>query len=343
MATPEHVKKTIQILSKVIKTPKLDEKLLTRPPIKFQRDIFESIIKTTGFMKNLFDKGSVDDAAMKSRDKKRAMFVKVLTLLELVSKKELGIDVDKILAGQESDKTNLMLQIVGRLAAKSDCVANNAKYVKAVNKKISGSSGAENKNSGTEVVKSGKTEKEAVKEEPVKAKEPSKRSRTNKPEAVDMKKSKTRQNSKSPTKTRERSKSPQKAQNQVQNDDTEENKNVEDNDARNPRLKVQRPPSAVASKRRQKQPVEAESDEVEIDEDELEAEIQAHDQRYENKGENEDIDENGRPKTSGGARPVTRSGRHHYDPFLVQRVGIKIRIFLRKFQRFTLFNAFFSL
>merc|ERR1712071_405912 len=64
-------------------------------------------------MKNLFEKGSVDDAAMKSRDKKRSMFVKVITLLE----------------------------IVGRLAAKSDCVANNAKYVKAVNKKI-GSGGS---------------------------------------------------------------------------------------------------------------------------------------------------------------------------------------------------------
>merc|ERR1712127_459757 len=164
-------------------------------------------------MKNLFEKGSIDDTAMKSRDKKRAMFVKVITLLELVSKKELGIEVDKILAGQESDKTNLMLQIVGRLAAKSDCVANNAKYEKAVNKKI-GSGGAEVKNSGTEVEKSAKVQKEAPKET-AKAKEPPKRSRTTKPEIIDPKKSKTRQNSKSPTKTRERSKSPQKAQ--VQN------------------------------------------------------------------------------------------------------------------------------
>ena len=77
-------------------------------------------------MKNLFEKGSTDDTAMKSRDKKRAMFVKVITLLELVSKKDLGIDVDKILAGHEAEKTNLMLQIVGRLAGKSDCIANNA-------------------------------------------------------------------------------------------------------------------------------------------------------------------------------------------------------------------------
>merc|ERR1711920_779071 len=89
-------------------------------------------------MKNLFERGSIDDAAMKSRDKKRAMFVKVITLLELVSKKDLGIDVDKILAGHEAEKTNLMLQIVGRLAGKADCIANNSKYVKAVNKKLSG-------------------------------------------------------------------------------------------------------------------------------------------------------------------------------------------------------------
>merc|ERR1711976_919928 len=102
-------------------------------------------------MKNLFEKGSIDDAAMKSRDKKRAMFVKVVTLLELVSKKDLGIDVDKILAGQEAEKTNLMLQIVGRLAGKADCVAHNAKYIKAVNKKLNEK--LEPKNSGLEVEK----------------------------------------------------------------------------------------------------------------------------------------------------------------------------------------------
>merc|ERR1712173_96412 len=108
-------------------------------------------------MKNLFEKGSIDDAAMKSRDKKRAMFVKVITLLELVSKKDLGIDVDKILAGHEAEKTNLMLQIVGRLAGKADCIANNSKYVKAVNKELSGEVGV--KNSGMEVREEKKEEK----------------------------------------------------------------------------------------------------------------------------------------------------------------------------------------
>jgi len=87
-------------------------------------------------MKGLFEKGSIDNEAMKSRDKKRSMFVKVITLLEIVSKKELGIDVDKILAGQEADKTNLMLQIVGRLAGKQEVVANNTKMVKATLKKL---------------------------------------------------------------------------------------------------------------------------------------------------------------------------------------------------------------
>merc|ERR1711931_183941 len=103
---PEYVKKTISSLERVIKSPKMDPKLLMRPPIKFQRDIFESIIKTTGFMKGLFEKGSIDNEAMKSRDKKRMMFVKIIPLIEIVSKKDLGIDVDKILAGQESEKTN---------------------------------------------------------------------------------------------------------------------------------------------------------------------------------------------------------------------------------------------
>lgn len=77
----------------------------------------------------------MDDEALKSRDKKRDMFVRVVTLLEVMTKKDLGIDPDKILAGQEPEKTNLMLQIIGRLAPKTD--SNHEKYVKAALKKLS--------------------------------------------------------------------------------------------------------------------------------------------------------------------------------------------------------------
>merc|ERR1712035_140734 len=63
-----------------------------------------------------------------------------------------------------------MLQIVGRLAGKADCIANNSKYVKAVNKKLSGGE-VGTKNSGLEVREEKKVEKVSEK---------SKKSRTRK-------------------------------------------------------------------------------------------------------------------------------------------------------------------
>merc|ERR1712168_434339 len=154
---PEYVKKTISSLERVIKSPKMDPKLLMRPPIKFQRDIFESVIKTTGFMKGLFNKKDIDNEAIKSRDKKRNMFVRVITLLEIMTKKELGIDADKILAGQDAEKTNLMLQIIGRLASKQ---TNTDKYVKATIKKLQGSTTGSNSTAKTEIKNEEKEQKE---------------------------------------------------------------------------------------------------------------------------------------------------------------------------------------
>merc|ERR1711974_304504 len=89
-------------------------------------------------MKGLFNKKDIDNEALKSRDKKRDMFIKVITLLEIMTKKDLGIDADKILAGQDSEKTNLMLQLVGRLAAKAETGQGSDKYVKVTLKKLAG-------------------------------------------------------------------------------------------------------------------------------------------------------------------------------------------------------------
>lgn len=87
-------------------------------------------------MKGLFKKEDINDEALKSRDKKRDMFIKVITLLELMTKKELGIKADKILQGQEADKTNLMLQIIGKFAGKPGIGESSKKYVKVTLEKL---------------------------------------------------------------------------------------------------------------------------------------------------------------------------------------------------------------
>lgn len=224
-------------------------------------------------MKGLFEKGSIDNEAMKSRDKKRMMFVKIITLIEIVSKKDLGIDVDKILAGQESEKTNLMLQVIGRLAGKPEVVAQNSKMVKATLKKLAADSPSETKVDKKEASRDAK-------------KSSSKESSKKKVEKVAAKEA-----------VQEEAEAPQPAE------------PVEPA----PKPKQRRPPSANASRRREamKSQAHVESDEVEIDDGEPDERGMGNDASP--------TDEEGRPMTSRGARPVTAGrGNSMNDPYLVQ-------------------------
>lgn len=123
-------------------------------------------------MKGLLSKKNIDNEALKNRDKKREMFVRVITLLEVMTKKDLGIDVDNILAGKEAEKTNLMLQIIGRLAAKQDISASNTKYVQAALKKLKSGNEKEVEEPKNDEPKIEKPKKSKSKEKPVE-KEPS--------------------------------------------------------------------------------------------------------------------------------------------------------------------------
>ena len=299
MPPPEYVQKSIKILERVIKSPKMDPKLLTRPPIKFQRDIFESITKTTGFMKGLFNKKDIDNEALKSRDKKRDMFIKVITLLEIMTKKDLGIDADKILAGQDAEKTNLMLQLVGRLASKADSGQSSDKYVKATLKKLAGDASG----STTNVEKSGKLKEEVEPE-----------SRTKEKESREQKEPKERSRSKSRQPAGKKEPSPAPTTKERSSSKQRPSKSKRDP---SPEKVPKRPPSANANRRRPKPTIQADQDEVEIEENEI---------SETNQQVGSDIDEgidglgqtqnSGRPMTSRGSRPTTAKNLN--DQFLVQ-------------------------
>ncbi|KAK2150783.1 hypothetical protein LSH36_389g01001 [Paralvinella palmiformis] len=126
---PKIMKKTQDSLEKYIKKPPLTEKLLSKPPFRFLHDIMTSVIKGTGFMKGLFTADELVSDNVKERERKVAFLQKVIDMVSLVLGKTISAKPGKIVAGQEAEKTNELLQALGEAIGKK---VNNDEYVKRV-------------------------------------------------------------------------------------------------------------------------------------------------------------------------------------------------------------------
>ncbi|XP_022084616.1 TRAF3-interacting protein 1-like isoform X2 [Acanthaster planci] len=108
----DFVKETQDTLGKLIKKPPLTEKLLRKPPFRFLHDIVTEVIRTTGFMKGLYSATEMDSQNVKDKENKIAFLQKAIDVVALVHQKPLPVKPSKIVAGQEPERTNELLQQV---------------------------------------------------------------------------------------------------------------------------------------------------------------------------------------------------------------------------------------
>ncbi|KAG7466792.1 hypothetical protein MATL_G00146110 [Megalops atlanticus] len=107
-------KKTQDTLGKVIKKPPLTEKLLSKPPFRYLHDIFSEVIRTTGFMKGLYTEAELKSDNVKDKDAKIAFLQKAIDVVTLVSGESLAVKPARVVAGHEPERTNELLQAIGR-------------------------------------------------------------------------------------------------------------------------------------------------------------------------------------------------------------------------------------
>ncbi|UJR33764.1 hypothetical protein I4U23_021191 [Adineta vaga] len=108
---PDIIKRTQDTLGQIINAPALTEKLLNRPPVQFLQDIVKSVMKKTEFFQGLYSDEELTSAYLKEgRDNKTLFMKKLVTAVYIAVKREPEVRVSKILAGQEAEKTNLLLQ-----------------------------------------------------------------------------------------------------------------------------------------------------------------------------------------------------------------------------------------
>ncbi|XP_041117424.1 TRAF3-interacting protein 1-like isoform X2 [Polyodon spathula] len=125
-------KKTQETLGKVIKKPPLTEKLLSKPPFRFLHDIFTEVIRTTGFMKGLYSELEMKSENVKDKEAKIAFLQKAIDVVIMVTSEPLSVKPGRVVSGHEPEKTNELLQAMGK------CCLNKLSSEDAVQRVLAG-------------------------------------------------------------------------------------------------------------------------------------------------------------------------------------------------------------
>ncbi|XP_036323872.1 TRAF3-interacting protein 1 [Rhagoletis pomonella] len=112
------IKRTQQTLGKYVKRPPLTEKLLTKPPFRFLHDVFNAVIKETGCFVGLYTPEELNSDNIKDRDDKMKFLQKMIDVIKIISNQNVTVRTSKIVAGQEPEKTNELLQLMGEVIEK---------------------------------------------------------------------------------------------------------------------------------------------------------------------------------------------------------------------------------
>ncbi|SPP83066.1 TRAF3-interacting protein 1 [Drosophila guanche] len=113
------IKATQQALGKYIKKPPLTEKLLKKPPFRFLMDVFNSFIKQTATFEGLYTFEEQQFENIGDREAKIRFLQKMIDAIKLTTKRDLKVRTSKIVAGQEPELTNELLQAMASVAEQS--------------------------------------------------------------------------------------------------------------------------------------------------------------------------------------------------------------------------------
>nr|XP_051694184.1 TRAF3-interacting protein 1 isoform X7 [Oryctolagus cuniculus] len=129
------VRRTQEALGKVIRRPPLTEKLLNKPPFRYLHDIITEVIRVTGFLKGLYTDAEMKSENVKDKDAKISFLQKAIDVVVMVSGEPLLVKPARIVAGHEPERTNELLQMIGK------CCLSKLSSEDAVKRVLSGEKG----------------------------------------------------------------------------------------------------------------------------------------------------------------------------------------------------------
>ena len=106
-------------ISSVISKPKMQEKLLNKPPFRFLHDIIMNISAATGYQSNLYFGEELNSRAIKGKGPKIAFLQKILDAVNSDIGFECDINLNKVVAGKQPEKTRRFLEYLVAVATGS--------------------------------------------------------------------------------------------------------------------------------------------------------------------------------------------------------------------------------
>ncbi|XP_053327046.1 TRAF3-interacting protein 1 [Spea bombifrons] len=126
------IRRTQDTLGKVIRKPPLTDKLLGKPPFRYLHDIFTEVIRTTGFFEGLYPESELKSDNVKDKDAKISFLQKAIDVVVLVTGEPLAVKPARVVAGHEPERTNELLQAIGK------CCLNKLSSEDAVRRVLAG-------------------------------------------------------------------------------------------------------------------------------------------------------------------------------------------------------------
>ncbi|XP_013913264.1 PREDICTED: TRAF3-interacting protein 1 [Thamnophis sirtalis] len=122
------IRRTQELLGRVIRKPPLTERLLSKPPFRYLHDVIGEVIRATGFMKGLYTEAEMKSDNVKDKDAKIIFLQKAIDVVIIVTGEHLAVKPARVVAGHEPEKTNEFLQAIAK------CCLNKLSSDEAVQK-----------------------------------------------------------------------------------------------------------------------------------------------------------------------------------------------------------------
>ncbi|XP_077686190.1 TRAF3-interacting protein 1 isoform X3 [Eretmochelys imbricata] len=126
------VRRTQELLGRVIRKPPLTDRLLSKPPFRYLHDVIGEVIRVTGFMNGLYTDFEMKSDNVKDKDAKISFLQKAIDVVIMVTGEPLSVKPARIVAGHEPERTNEFLQAIGK------CCLNKLSSDDAVKRVLAG-------------------------------------------------------------------------------------------------------------------------------------------------------------------------------------------------------------
>ncbi|XP_060538375.1 TRAF3-interacting protein 1 isoform X2 [Pantherophis guttatus] len=147
------IRRTQELLGRVIRKPPLTERLLSKPPFRYLHDVIREVIRATGFMKGLYTEAEMK-SDVKDKDAKIIFLQKAIDVVIMVTGEYLAVKPARVVAGHEPERTNEFLQAIAKCClnklSSDEAVQKILAEEKTIKEKTLSSSKSQNTESKTE-------------------------------------------------------------------------------------------------------------------------------------------------------------------------------------------------